>query len=147
MWSIIACSRHLPFYAAGWLDCVDAAATQRVNGKRGLRVAHCSACAALLTSHEYPLITGPCSFINHFNSLGSIQPSSHKFWCTWLITHTSLLGPTGYPLLLLGQDGACVGKGIGPTGYPLLLLGQDGACVGKGIDCPRAQHQQQIHSS
>ena len=41
MWSIIALSGHLPLYAAGRLDCVDGAATQRVNGKRGLRVAHC----------------------------------------------------------------------------------------------------------
>ena len=40
MRSIIARSRHLPLYAAGRLDCVDGAATQNKNGKRGLRVAH-----------------------------------------------------------------------------------------------------------
>ena len=40
MWSIIALAGHLPLYAAGRLDCVNGAATQRVNGKRGLRVAH-----------------------------------------------------------------------------------------------------------
>ena len=39
MWSIIALAGHLPLYAADRLDCVDGAATQRVNGKRGLRVA------------------------------------------------------------------------------------------------------------
>ena len=42
MWSIIPCSRHLPLYAAGQLDCVDGAAMQRVglNGKRWLQGAH-----------------------------------------------------------------------------------------------------------
>ena len=39
MCSIIARSRHLSFYVAGRPDCVDGAATQRVNGKRRLRVA------------------------------------------------------------------------------------------------------------
>ena len=42
MWSIIALSSHLPLYTAGRLDYIDGAATQRVNGKRGLRVAHSS---------------------------------------------------------------------------------------------------------
>ena len=40
MWSIILRSRHLPFYVAGRLDCVDGAAMQQVNAKRGLQVAH-----------------------------------------------------------------------------------------------------------
>ena len=40
MWLIIALSSHLPLYTAGQVDCVDGAAAQRVNGKRGLRVAH-----------------------------------------------------------------------------------------------------------
>ena len=47
--------------------------------------------AALLTLHNYLLVTGPCSLISHLNSLGSIQPGSHKFWHTQLITHSSLL--------------------------------------------------------
>ena len=81
-----------------------------------------SANAALLTWHSYPLVAGPCSFISHLSFLGSIQPGSHKFWRTQLITHTSLLGPTRYPLLLLGQEGVRVGK----------------------RPCPRAQHRQQM---
>ena len=40
MRSIIARYRHLPFYAAGQLDCVDGAATQQVSGKYGLWVPH-----------------------------------------------------------------------------------------------------------
>ena len=46
--------------------------------------------------------------ISHLNSQGSTQPGSYKCWCTWLITHISLLGPIRYPLLLLGQEGAQV---------------------------------------
>ena len=40
MWSIITLSGHLPLCTAGRVDCVDGAATQRVNGKRRLRAAH-----------------------------------------------------------------------------------------------------------
>ena len=71
-----------------------------------------SASAPLLTLHNYSLITGPCSFISHLISQGSTQPGSHKFWLTWLITHASLLGPTRYPLSLLGRKGARMGKGL-----------------------------------
>ena len=41
MWSIIDRPRHLPFYMAGRLDCVNDAAMERVSSKRGLRVPHC----------------------------------------------------------------------------------------------------------
>ena len=57
--------------------------------------------AALLTLSNYFLVTGPLSFISHLNLPRSIQPGSHKFCHTWLITHTSLHSPIRYPLLLL----------------------------------------------
>ena len=49
-----------------------------------------SASAALLTLHSYPLVTGACSFVSHLDSPGSIQPGTHSFWPTGLITHTNL---------------------------------------------------------
>ena len=55
MWSIIARSCHLPFYAAGQLDCVDGAATQQINGKRGLRVAHYQALESSTAGGAVPL--------------------------------------------------------------------------------------------
>ena len=47
-----------------------------------------------------------CSFINHLNSPGSIQPSCH-FWPTELFKHTSLHYPTRYPLTPGSREFTC----------------------------------------
>ena len=47
-----------------------------------------------------------CSFISHFNSLGSIRPSCH-FQATELFKHTSLHCPTRYPLTPGSRECTC----------------------------------------
>ena len=83
-----------------------------LNVKVGVYNLVSSTSTVLLTLHNYPLITGPFSFISHLNSPGSIQPGSHKVWCTWLTTHTNFPSPTRYQLLLLGGASVHVCKGF-----------------------------------
>ena len=69
-----------------------------------------SASLQLLALRSCPPVRGPCSFTSHLNSAGACSLATTSFGAHGLITHTCLLDLTRYRPLLLGREGAHVGK-------------------------------------
>ena len=97
MWSIIALTGHLPLYAAGRLDCIHGAATQRVNAKRWLRVTHCynmlvnsKVASVQLANSDTAYSERYMGFANSNDNYRGYDVSIHTFVSTYLYAYTSM---------------------------------------------------------
>ena len=74
-----------------------------------------STCTALLTLHNYHLVTGPCSFINHSISWGApCLAATSIVTQNQLYTELRLLCPTKYPLYSWVESACTCGQGALP---------------------------------